>query len=82
MKQIGVRRVRLEQPNRAPRDGNKTRSVASVLDDLQGRHSRALRRLADRTIVWTHVQFAVTVFASALMAVDLGGARRRSLASG
>jgi hypothetical protein len=30
----------------------------------------ALHRLADRTIVWTHVQFAVTGFGSPLIAMD------------
>jgi hypothetical protein len=30
----------------------------------------ALRRLVDRTIVWTHVQFAVTEFGSPLIAKD------------
>jgi hypothetical protein len=38
----------------------------------------ALRRLADRTIVWTHVQFAVTEFGSPLIAMDSARFRVRS----
>jgi hypothetical protein len=37
----------------------------------------ALRRLVDRTIVWTHVQFAVTEFESPLIAIDSAPLRVR-----
>src|ERR1700709_1667437 len=37
----------------------------------------ALRRLADRTIVWTHVQFAVAEFESPLIAMDSAPSRVR-----
>jgi hypothetical protein len=45
----------------------------------RGRPARpvgSLRQLADRTIVWTHVQFAVTEFGSPLIAMDWGAVVR------